>query len=253
MNAYLPHEKLNVYAEALAFVRTIQPQVDSWPVAHSVCDQMDRASESILTNLAKAAGRRRTSQGMYHIECSLGSVLECAACLDVAFVKKLIDEPALRVGKKSLQSVARMEVGLRKSWDDAVREEGEPYGVETGGYFSHESLDVYQRSLQLCRLLDTGILTADNRRLRHAKRIDEFATSVVLNIAEGNGRFSRLDHSKFINIAENSTTMMGVYLDLAASSCLVDVEPAKALLREIAAMLAGLKGYLVEDEKGGAV
>jgi four helix bundle protein len=247
MNVYLPHEKLDVYAEALSYVRRILPVAEAWPRNHAVCDQMERASESVLTNLAHAARQRRTDKGVYHIECSLGSVLECAACLDVAFIKGLIKEPELRFGKESLQRVARMEVGLRQSWCDAVHEEGKTYGAETGGYFPHESLDVYQRSLELCRVLETGILAERGRQDRYARRIDEMTTSLVLNIAEGNGRFSMLDHGKFIGIAQNAVVMLGVYLDLSATGDSLDVEPAKELLRRIAAMLARLGGYLQQD------
>ena len=60
MNAFLPHEKLNVYADALSFVRRIMPQVEAWPRIHAVCDQMERACGSVLTNLAKAARHSRT-------------------------------------------------------------------------------------------------------------------------------------------------------------------------------------------------
>ena len=67
-------------------------------------------------------------------------------------------------------------------------------------------------------------------------------------IAEGNGRFSRLDHGKFIGVAQDCATILGVCLDLAASGCSVDIEPAKTVLREIAAMLAGLRWYLNDDE-----
>lgn len=250
MNAYLPHEKLHVYADALAFLRTTMPLVDAWPRRHAVCDQMERAGESILANLAKAARRRRTDQGVYFIECSLGSVLECAACLDIALVKGLVSDSVVRSGKESLQRIARMEVGLRRSWSDSVREAEEPYEAGTGECFPHESLVVYQRSLRLCRQLEAGVLAGEHR-VRHARRIDETATSLVLNIAEGNGRFPRLDHGKFVQVAGDAAAMLAVYLDLAAAECSEGIEFAKALLREIAALLAGLKGYLSEDHHDG--
>ena len=251
MNAYLPHEKLVVYAEALSFAQTMLPLVDTWPASHAIRDQIQRASESILTNLAKAARRRRTNQGIYHFECSLGSVLECAACTDIALVKGLIDESRLQSGKETLQRIARMEVGLRKSWCESVHEEAPSYGNETGTRFPHESLKAYQSSLQPYRVLESVVLGGKNRRHRNAKKLDEAATSLVLNIAEGNGRFSKLDHGKFVGIAEDAGALLAVHLDMAAFSCSVDVMPAKALLREIVAMLAGLKGYLGDDGEGG--
>jgi len=249
LNAYLPHEKLHVYAEALTFLRTILPLVASWPRKHAVRDQMDRAGGSILTNLAKAARRRRTDHGIYYIECSLGSVLECAACFDIAFAKRLVTDPVLQTGKDSLQRIARMQIGLRRSWCDEVREGDESYGAATGVYFPHESLVLYQRSLQLCRQLEGSILAAGRRSSPYARRIDQTATSLVLNIAEGNGRFSRLDHGSFITVAQDAATMLGVYLDLAAGADSADTESAKATLREVAMLLAGLKGYLADEGK----
>jgi hypothetical protein len=64
MNVYLPHEKLDVYGEALSYVRRILPLVETWPRTHTVCDQMERAGESVLTNLAHAARQRRTDKGV---------------------------------------------------------------------------------------------------------------------------------------------------------------------------------------------
>ena len=82
-NQYFPHEQLDVYPQSLAFVRKAASLVDQWPASASVRDQLDRAGESHITNLARAVQATRTAKGIYYVECSLGSVLECAACLDV--------------------------------------------------------------------------------------------------------------------------------------------------------------------------
>ncbi|MEI6972002.1 MAG: four helix bundle protein [bacterium] len=113
MNQYFPHEKLDVYAKSLTFVQLAMGQLESWPATASVRDQLDRATESLLSNLVKAVQWRRSSQGIYFLECSLGSVLECAACLDVAFIKGLLAESELHGGKRLLQAIAQMEVGFR--------------------------------------------------------------------------------------------------------------------------------------------
>jgi four helix bundle protein len=244
MNRYFPHEKLDVYAKSLAFVQLAAPQIDAWPATASVRDQLDRASESLITNLVNAVRLPRSLQGIYSLECSLGSVLECAACLDVAFVKRLLEESQLRGEKHILQAIAQMEVGLRRSWCPAVHEEAEPYGAETKVYFAHESLTVYQRALQLCQALEVSLLVDGITCPRYARRIDELMTSLALNIAEGNGRFSQLDHGKFLNVAGEAGIKLTAYLDLVAAARQIDVGPAKSLLREVMAMLAGLKGYL---------
>ena len=198
-----------------------------------------------MTNLAKAARLRATDAGVYSIECSLGSVLECAACLDVAFLRHLVDSPAIHTAKEVLQQIARMEVGLRASWDRCVREQSEAYATDSDGYFLHESLDVYQRSLQVHESLD-ATWQGDQVRARYARRVDELTTSLTVNIAEGNGRFSKVDHSKFLGIAEDAGTKLAAYLDLLAPASLIDVDRVKSYLREVMAMLSGLRGYLEE-------
>ncbi|MDA0322416.1 MAG: four helix bundle protein [Verrucomicrobia bacterium] len=248
MTQFFPHEKLDVYVEALSFTRVAAELVDRWPASVSVHDQLDRASESILTNLARSARLHRTAQGIYFLECSLGAVLESAACLDVASLKGLIENDMLHSGKRQLQTVARMQMGLRRAWSKSVHEDAEQYGVEADVYFPHETLHVYQRSLQLYGVLEMRVLGVEKRRHRYARRIDEVATSLPLNIAEGNGRFSHLDHSKFVEIAEDAGTKLAAYLDLAEGLWSADVDPARPMLREVMAMLAGLRGYL--DSEG---
>jgi hypothetical protein len=65
MTQFFPHEKLQVYAHALSFARMAAALIDSWPSVMAVCGQLDRATESIVTNLAKAARLRATENGIY--------------------------------------------------------------------------------------------------------------------------------------------------------------------------------------------
>jgi hypothetical protein len=51
-----------------------------------------------------------------------------------------------------------------------------------------------------------------NERL--CREIDNSATSVILNVAEGNGRYSELDHHRFLDIASASVAETAAYLDL---------------------------------------
>ena len=110
MRNIMPHERLIVYEKALSFVRTMAPEVEMWPAIHAVRDQMDRACESLMVNLVKAAWQQRTSQGVYHLECSLGSALECAACLDVAYAKALLDNKAADSAKRALAKALLHEI-----------------------------------------------------------------------------------------------------------------------------------------------
>lgn len=123
MATTMPHERLHVYDRALSFVRMMTPHVENWPSAYSVRDQTDRACESIITNLVKAAWHQPAQQAVYELECSLGSVLECAAGLDVACTQGLLAARPATAAKQGLLEVARMEIGLRQSWAACVREE----------------------------------------------------------------------------------------------------------------------------------
>jgi len=245
MAQYFPHERLEVYGVALKFAALADEMLCAWSSSWAVHGQFDRAVESMVTNLVKAARLRATDAGVYSIECSLGSVLECAACLDVASFRHLVDASRMHAAKGVLRQIARMEVGLRRSWENCVREQPEAYATNSDGYFPHESLKVYQRSLQVHESLDS-IWQGDQVRSRHARRVDELTTSLTLNIAEGNGRFSSVDHSKFLGIAEEAGTKLAAYLDLLAPESRLDVEGAKSCLREVMAMLSGLRGYLDE-------
>ena len=244
MRHVLPHEHLKVYEKALAYVRAMAPQVDKWSPSHSVRDQMDRACESMVVNLVKAAYHQRSNLGSYHLECSLGSVLECASCIDVAVIKRLLDNGESEAAKQNLLDVARMEIGLRNSWCPSVREEQETYAGKPQG-FSHETLHVYQQGLHLCELLVTDVLTPNMQQNRIARRVDEASTSLVLNIAEGNGRYSQLDQRQFITVAEEAGIKLAAYLDLLPMSNPESVQSAKSVLHEVMAMLIGLEGYLV--------
>jgi len=149
MNHYFPHEQLDVYGVALRFASLAEDLLTSWRSSWAVYGQFDRAIESVVTNLAKAARLSGTDAGVYSLECSLGSVLECAASLDVASLRNLVDRSRLHAAKELLQQIARMEVGLRRSWGRCVHEQPDTYAPSTGMYFLHESLRVYQRSLQV--------------------------------------------------------------------------------------------------------
>jgi four helix bundle protein len=74
------------------------------------------------------------------------------------------------------------------------------------------------------------------------RRLDEAGTSVVLNIAEGNGRYAELDHHRFLEIAQSSAVKAAVYLDLSAQRGVLDtgaVASGKEIVRRVGAMLTG--------------
>jgi four helix bundle protein len=76
---------------------------------------------------------------------------------------------------------------------------------------------------------------------RLCREIDHSATSLVLNIAEGNGRYSELDHRRFLEIAASSAVKASAYLDLYQQrlpSTDLRVSHGRELLSRTVAMLS---------------
>ena len=101
--------------------------------------------------------------------------------------------------------------------------------------FNHERLEVYQLCLQVHeKLVSMKIL----ERLPRGdfRRLDEPATSLLLNIAEGNGRFGDCDHSRFLEIANQATTRLAARLDVWA----LREKIAKEAADEVAGLLVSI-------------
>ena len=88
--------------------------------------------------------------------------------------------------------------------------------------FSHEKLNVYRKALICAAELIGCSRTWDKRHalVDHLVRAaeDKLATSVVLNIAEGNGRYGQGDRRRFLDTAEASAAKSAAYLDLCCRS-----------------------------------
>ena len=87
-NAYLSHEQLDVYHLALQFhvgVMTLLPEKGQ----RNLRDQLERASLSIVLNIAEGSGRCTPPERRRHFIIALGSVYECAAILDVLRLRRL--------------------------------------------------------------------------------------------------------------------------------------------------------------------
>jgi len=81
-------------------------------------------------------------------------------------------------------------------------------------------------------------------------KLDKSTTSIVLNIAEGNGRFTGSDQSTFYETAYKATILSASLLDLAGGNRLdmtANVEEGRELLRRIAAMLTALSKAVTYD------
>ena len=109
-------------------------------------------------------------------------------------------------------------------------------------YFDHEKLDVYQVAIAFCGWV--GDLLNDIATKAAAKdQLDRASTSLPLNIAEGNGKFSAVDRARFLEIARGSALECAACLDMLAVRKFIGAErvvPAKEQLVRIVNMLMGM-------------
>jgi hypothetical protein len=116
--------------------------------------------------------------------------------------------------------------------------------VEDGGeaMFHHETLDVYRGALAAAGVIYSSQAITDlpNPAFR---RLDELITSMVLNIAEGNGRFSDADQARFLGTSYESAIKLAARLDLCCARGLLprsETNGFKGPLERVAAMTYGM-------------
>jgi four helix bundle protein len=109
-------------------------------------------------------------------------------------------------------------------------------------YFDHERLEVYQEAIAFVawweeiRSRCVGIPTVTDQ-------MDRASTSMPLNIAEGNAKYSMRDRSRYVQIACGSALECASCLDVIVARkrlTVSDVEPGKRRLRSIVSMLIAL-------------
>jgi len=123
-------------------------------------------------------------------------------------------------------------------------------------YFGHEKLDVYQEAIAFVAWL-SELLEARGRLGDVKDQLDRASTSIPLNIAEGNGKYTPKDRCKFFDTAHGSALECAAGLDVLVAKAKLtpdQIRPGKESLQKIVRMLMGLiksnstRGY----DKGNA-
>ena len=121
---------------------------------------------------------------------------------------------------------------------------------------SHENLRVYQVSIQFIAWTQP-IIEKMPARISARHQLERASTSIPLNLAEGNAKFSNRDRLRFWQIAQGSAFECSACLDvLVARDVLPAVEATKGKeqLMDIVNMIVGLRkrfGTALEEEMAG--
>ncbi|MGI5868499.1 MAG: four helix bundle protein [Kiritimatiellia bacterium] len=242
------HERLVVYQKSMAFVKVQSELLEQTSRRISASDHLARAAESILFNIAHASSSWTPKERLAYLGYANGSALECAACLDIFVAKALLADEIIDPMKASLSEIVSMLIAMRKTAANRICEEASEYRTAKGRRFSHEDLEVYQTALRF-----TGWVESASKTFSCSEdllfKLDSSSTTTVLNIAEGNGRFSGADRVKFLAIAYKATVQSASLLDLAVirSPSKPLVEDARNMLRSTAAMLKSLSAAIKQD------
>jgi four helix bundle protein len=104
---YLDCERLDTYRIAVEF-QTIAARLVSNRRVGALRDQLDRASVSIVLNIAEGAGRRFGRDKANFFTIARGSATECAAILDLLLARGLTSPAEHRHGRGLLVRIVQM-------------------------------------------------------------------------------------------------------------------------------------------------
>lgn len=133
MKTYFDHEKLDVYQESIAFCGWVGELLGQISAKASAKDQLDRASTSLPLNIAEGNGKFSTVDRPRFLEIARGSALECAACLDVLAIRKLVAPDRILPAKERLVRIVNMLMGMLKRFSGRakfLREDEGLYAIE---------------------------------------------------------------------------------------------------------------------------
>jgi len=107
-------------------------------------------------------------------------------------------------------------------------------------HFDHEKLDVYQNAIGFVSWVEE-LLKVIPKSLAVYNQLDRASTSIPLNIAEGNGKYTAPDRCRFFDIARGSALECAACLDVLVAKKRIDsADTGKSMLVGIVSMLVGL-------------
>jgi four helix bundle protein len=105
----LTFQRLDVYQRAIELLALATEIIEELPRGHADrADQLIRAAESVVRNIAEGAGRWSHQDRAKHYKIARGEAMECAASLDVMQLRKLIAPGRYERGIRLLEGVVAM-------------------------------------------------------------------------------------------------------------------------------------------------
>jgi len=141
MKMYFDHERLDVYQKSIAFCGWVGNLLNEITGKAAAKDQLDRASTSLPLNIAEGNGKFSDADRSRFLEIARGSALECAACLDVLVVRKLIATERIVPAKQQLVRIVNMLMGMLKRFSgraEFLREDEGRYPIECDHEQEHD-------------------------------------------------------------------------------------------------------------------
>ena len=106
--------------------------------------------------------------------------------------------------------------------------------------FDHEKLEVYRKAIQFVVWVNK-LLESIPKSVAVHNQLDRASTSIPLNIAEGNGKYTPADRCRFFDISRGSALECAACLDvLVAKKLITEADSGKIILVSIVSMLVGL-------------
>jgi four helix bundle protein len=113
-NERFAFEKLEVYRLIVEYLELVQSVYTSFPRGSAnLRDQLQRASESILLNLAEGSGRKRGSLDRKRFNrTAAASGTECAAAWEIMRIRRIASSKVAGSARILLKSIVSMLLGM---------------------------------------------------------------------------------------------------------------------------------------------
>ena len=111
-------EKLLVYNKAKDYVLFVYGLLKLFPLEerYAICDQLRRASVSIVSNIAEGTCRTSEKEKCHYLDIAYGSLMETYSQLDIAATLHYILDAHLEEAKTRATEILRLLAGLKKSY-----------------------------------------------------------------------------------------------------------------------------------------